>query len=297
MNEIDLNKIHIVNPRGNDTLRIAYSKFLTEAFGVTFEEWYRQGFWQSQHNPHCAIVGEEVIANISANDMYMEMNGIQKHYVQVGGVTTAPELRGKGLSRQLMLQVLDEYKDCDGIYLYANDSVLDFYPKFGFHAVTEYKYRAKADRVIRQQAKSMKVTKVPMNSVADFKAFIEAKKERTSSALVKLHTDELLAFYLLQYMQECVYYIEDLDCYVIAEIEGNNLLVEDIYSKEPVNLLLAATAVFPDVEEIDFDFTPMNTTGLEKYEFHEEDTTLFVLQPKMIEDMKTILSFPRISHT
>ena len=38
-----------------------------------------------------------------------------------------------------METVLSDWRDCsDGIYLFANDSVLDFYPKFGFCPMGEY---------------------------------------------------------------------------------------------------------------------------------------------------------------
>lgn len=52
---------------------------------------------------------------------------------------TAPAYRNRGLSRRLMEAVLSDWRtQCDGIYLYANDTVLDFYPKFGFLKAEEY---------------------------------------------------------------------------------------------------------------------------------------------------------------
>lgn len=41
--------------------------------------------------------------------------------------------------RKLIEEVLKDWENnCDGIYLYANDTVLDFYPKFGFEKAKEY---------------------------------------------------------------------------------------------------------------------------------------------------------------
>lgn len=52
---------------------------------------------------------------------------------------TDENYRKKGLNRILMEKVLSEWKSkCDMIYLYANDSVLDFYLKFGIVPVEEY---------------------------------------------------------------------------------------------------------------------------------------------------------------
>lgn len=42
--------------------------------------------------------------------------------------------RGRGLSRQLMEHIMATYEDIP-MYLSANESVLDFYPRFGFERV------------------------------------------------------------------------------------------------------------------------------------------------------------------
>jgi predicted GNAT family N-acyltransferase len=47
-------------------------------------------------------------------------------------VTTHPDYRGKGLSARLVNKVLEEYENkYDYMYLFANESVLDFHLKFG----------------------------------------------------------------------------------------------------------------------------------------------------------------------
>ncbi len=39
------------------------------------------------------------------------------------------------------MKIMQEYEDrTDGMFLYANDSVLAFYPKFGFYEKAEYQY-------------------------------------------------------------------------------------------------------------------------------------------------------------
>lgn len=65
------------------------------------------------------------------------------------------EYRNKGISRKLMDKVLQDWKDkCDAIYLYANDSVLDFYPKFGFIKAKEYQYSKNIVPTIGQDKKA-----------------------------------------------------------------------------------------------------------------------------------------------
>ena len=66
--------------------------------------------------------------NLIVNDK--TVNGIQ-----IGAVGTLPEYRNKGLSKYLMDLVLDKYQDSTDIsFLFANETVTEFYPKFGFDA-------------------------------------------------------------------------------------------------------------------------------------------------------------------
>ncbi|MGS5020453.1 GNAT family N-acetyltransferase [Paenibacillus sp. JJ1683] len=53
--------------------------------------------------------------------------------------------RNQGLSRFLVEQALkDWHGNCDGIYLFGNDSVKDFYPRLGFASAPEYQCSRKA---------------------------------------------------------------------------------------------------------------------------------------------------------
>lgn len=54
---------------------------------------------------------------------------------------TDPQYRCRGLSAALIQEVLQEWRDrCNGFYLYANQTVLDFYPRFGFERAIETQY-------------------------------------------------------------------------------------------------------------------------------------------------------------
>jgi len=74
--------------------------------------------------------------------------------VFVNGKEYDSDFRKQGLNRWLIEKALNEWKEkCDGIYLYANDSVVDFYPKFGFIPIHEYRYSStlsKKDGVFRK---------------------------------------------------------------------------------------------------------------------------------------------------
>lgn len=125
----------------NEKLRQSFNALAIETFNLSFEDWYQNGFWRENYIPYSIIVDERVIANVSVNTTDMIFAGNKKHLIQLGTVMTAKEYRNKGLIRQIMDKIEDDYKEkVDGIYLFANDTVLDFYPKFGFERSLEYQY-------------------------------------------------------------------------------------------------------------------------------------------------------------
>ena len=94
--------------RENAELRHSFNELAKKTFGLNFEDWYQNGYWTDKYNPHS---------------------------IQLGTVMTDEAYRNRGLIRLIMEDIEKEYADkADGMYLFANDSVLSFYPKFGFVA-------------------------------------------------------------------------------------------------------------------------------------------------------------------
>ena len=129
--------------RDNAPLRESFFALARRVFGLSFEEWHRAGWWTDRYVPYTMVYRDgSAAANVSANRidaMEFLRFGERKRYVQLGTVMTAPAHRGKGLARSLMEAVLDDWgRTCDGVYLYANGTVLEFYPKFGFVPAREH---------------------------------------------------------------------------------------------------------------------------------------------------------------
>lgn len=112
-----------------------------DKYGFDFEEWYQNGYWKDRYIPYALLDGNNVITNVSVNIIDFFVMGEKKTCIQIGTVMTDKEYRNQGLNRFLMKKVLEEWRErCDVIYLFANDSVLNFYPKFGFVSVPEYQH-------------------------------------------------------------------------------------------------------------------------------------------------------------
>ena len=276
----------------NETIRKSYSKLTMNIFALSFENWYENGYWDEHYTPYSILDGDRVVANISVCRLDYEYQGMIRHYVQLGAVATEKSYRGKGLSRRLMEEVLKDFNSYDGIYLYANDTVLEFYPKFGFEPKKEYGYETNV-KVTGETS----VQLVPMKNKQDWDKFLVEKNKRKSLGLVEMQYDGLLMFYLSQFMQDTVYYLPREDAYVIAELDGNTLELYGVYAKEEIPMTRIFEAFGNTIETVVFHFVPKDVTGLTKVEIKEEDRTFFVKGEPLCSDMEQINSFPEISHT
>lgn len=280
------------NYRDNIFLRRSFDELAAETFGLSFEDWYQNGYWKEKFNPWSIVVNGIVVSNISVNQMEGELYGDRRHYIQLGTVMTKKEYRHKGYNRLLLEMILKEYEQCDGIFLFANDSVLDYYPRFGFEPMTEYRYYTEIEK-----SSAAHIVSVSMKTGEDWNRFLAEKARMVSNGNLCFKNDELLMFYLTKFMQENVFYHQEMDAYIIAEQEGDTLTVYDVFSPEPVDVKKLCSSFGAAVRRAEFAFVLLSTEGLSKCEHKEKDTTLFVLGAGIKEDMKHIGSIPELAHT
>lgn len=257
--------------RDNKVLRNSFNKLVKKVFDLDFEGWYRNGFWNENYIPYSVVIDGKVVANVSVNRCDMNYNGSVLKLIQLGTVMTDPDYRGKGYARILMEKIMKEYEDrTDGMFLYANDSVLAFYPKFGFYEKVEYQYSKPVQNTTENVSK-----KVPMDTPDDWAKMVKVMKSKAQCGnMTMCQNEDLFMFYLSQFMRECVYYIESLDTYVIAEIEGDTLMIHAIFGEASVDEVIASFG--SAIRRAALFFTPTDRTGYEETVVDEEDTTFFV---------------------
>ena len=282
----------------NSTLRHSFNKLAEQTFGIDFEDWYQNGFWSNNYVPYSMLADGEIIANVSVNLMNFIWNGEKRFFIQLGTVMTREDYRNQGCIRGLMEEIEKDYgKKAEGMYLFANDSVLSFYPKFGYEKEMEYQYSKEVhicgERTVKQ---------IPMRKKSDWDKLERAIRSSTIHSRFEMTENiQLIMFYVTKYMQENVYYIKESDSYVIAEIEEENLMIHAVYSQTSVK---KGTTVLDDIirafgEEIRYvtlGFTPLNTEGYTACEIQEDDTTLFLKGKSLTGFNKHKIMFPTLSH-
>lgn len=281
--------------RNNDKLRAGFNELTRATFGFDFVNWYEKGHWQDKYVPYVKVVDDKVVSNVSVNIIDFERNGEVKHLIQLGTVMTDENYRGQGLNRQIMEEILAEYQGkVDGIYLFGNDSVREYYPKFGFKPATEYEYSKK----VKPDAQGYEIVKVDLNEEeACKKLYAAIGKKSVNDGFFMCDNLGLYQFWLVW---SEVYYVPEADAYVVAEAEDGVLQITQVFGETELDVdrFAVAFAKVSDepVETIKLGYTPANKEGYTETVHKEEDCTLFVLGEGLEQLLEERLLFPVMSH-
>lgn len=246
------------------------NKLIMHTFGFSFDKWHAKNVWNDDYELYSIIENGIMLANISVYKMKMIINGENRDYLQFGSVATRKEYRGKGLSKKLMEHIFSIYPDTP-CFLHGGDSVVEFYPKFGFKPIA-YKQPyincklKNSGEMIKLNITNPKVDKY--------------LKERTQYSKVFDCTNQYAInwFHLLYGHQNNIYEIPQLEVMIIAYQQDNKLTICDIVTSKPVSFeKIVLYLYFEGVDIIQFDFNP-DWLGVDYHmkEYKNEDENPFV---------------------
>ncbi|MGI6664604.1 MAG: GNAT family N-acetyltransferase [Christensenellaceae bacterium] len=268
-------------------------------FGLSFRAWHAAGYFTDAYIPYTLSLENQVVANVSVNVMDFLIHGSRKRYVQLGTVMTDPAFQKQGLSAFLLKKVLREWKErCDAIYLYANDDAQAFYPKFGFIPAQEYAATLPLS-FLSNTPNIPEMRKLNLVKEADFALFAAIYQKGNPFATIVQENDfPLLLFHCLDAKKETIYYFPSHQSIIIAEMAGNILCCDAIFSPNddiPLFSLLSAIAG-NGCTAISFGFSLKNAAPASLLPIAAPDTTLFLYQEKenLFAQEKTML--PILSH-
>ncbi|MNO42317.1 Acetyltransferase (GNAT) family protein [compost metagenome] len=277
----------------------SFNALANSIFGIDFTLWYEQGGWNDKYICYSYIDGDQVIANASINKMTIIVNQTKVHAIQIGTVMTHPDYRKQGLSRKLIEHIIATYEhECDFIYLFANDSALDFYPKFGFERMQESSFSMDVAHLNNRPAETYSLRPLSMSNSADFTLLTKFAEERTpvSSVLSVINNEHQLLFYFILPFHDSFYYIEEADVVVIFKQEDHQLHIFDIISTTSMDIeAILNSIIAPDTEVIRFYFTPDYAIDHMEVELiPQSEDTLFV-RP-LLKELPKHFMFPITSH-
>ena len=290
----NINYVFVRDFKEDKDIRTSFNYLTEVTFGFNFEEWYLGGYWGKQYLPYSLLHDDKVISNVSVNRIEFIIAEEKKIGIQIGTVMTAKEYRNRGLNKYLLGQILEEWKEkADFIYLFANSSVLEFYPKFNFEIVNEYQY----SKLVNETDNTSSIKRLNIEDPKEKEFLEETLKMSVPISKLAMYTNtSLIMFYCLSIKKNSMYYIEVLKTIVIADFDGDTLYLNDVFCKENVNLDDVIKVMSgKDVKKVVLGFTPLNETDYNR-SLLKADDTLFVLEDKVDYFKDTLWMFPVLSH-
>ena len=283
----------------NEKYRKSFSELGMKTFSINFDQWYREGYLGENYINYSFLHEEKVVANVSANKFNIIHNGELKKAIQLGTVMTDEHYRKKGLSRKLMDTVLKEYEDYDLIYLFASDSALDFYPKFGFKKVIEGKYELDTKEITGVELNNDNIIKLDLEN-EEQKNIVERLVENRvpiSQKLGIINNSSILNLYCNYEFRDDLYYIKEEDTIIILRRESNVVNLFDILSVDDFDLdNIISKIIRKEDKLIQINFIPKSKKYKIQFELEENtDDPLFVKEGK--ENLEDGILFPKTSHT
>lgn len=284
----------LIGYQKNDNYRSAFNQLAVKTFNLSFDPWYQSGYWKDKYIPYTLFDGEKAVANSSINIMDFNTFGEKKRYIQIGTVMTDVDYRNRGLNKFLLEKIQEDWNEkCHFIYLFANSTVLNFYPKFGFFRVKEYEYSKRVDRqIIKDDLEQLNMNKQKnRDKLHDY-----AKNSVAVSALSMNENADLVLFYCITVMKDCVFYIKSLDVIAVAKIDDHQLKLLDVFSKSEVSLDEVIQAFFHyQIDKVVLGFTPKDTSAYESEEICNDDA-LFIQKEKAQFFDENKMMFLLLSH-
>ncbi|MBP8083428.1 MAG: GNAT family N-acetyltransferase [Spirochaetes bacterium] len=223
---------------------------------MDFSTWKNTGCIDGSYVPHSFAQDGKIIANVSVTRSDMMINNKSAKAIQIGTVMTDPSFRGQGLSRKLIEVVLKEYSGADFVYLFANDSVLDFYPKFGFVSSDEFLYCNENISSFKSLSGKRRLCGGNPEDISFLKDKLSKCKFQSKCFGVKGSVSVPLWHFLNTYT-DAFHYIPEIDCVAVYSVQNGELCLYDVISSSP----LKADSVIPyiissDVKKIIYHFMP-----------------------------------------
>ncbi|MBS1369659.1 MAG: GNAT family N-acetyltransferase [Lentisphaeria bacterium] len=261
----------------------ALNALMREAFGFDFDYWFRLGMWNGKYESSAIFDGGRMIAHAGLIRMKLRVAGEERRAIQINGVACTRDERGRGHVRRLLDGILRRYSGTPA-YLFANDSVLGFYPKFGF--VPAAMKLPVADEAVDNPVPPVRALPGELRELA--------AKRRIPSALFSVNDDfEVRCFHLYGEFADRLYRLAP-GIAAAAEAEGDTLKLHELFSDRPVRWeTLAPLLPFRGIRRVEFGFCPDRLGINFRWEEPAEPENLFLHGPWRLPENFLIPEFSR----
>jgi GNAT superfamily N-acetyltransferase len=223
--------------------------------GRTFFDWGARGGWADGYDVFAIVVDDQIVSTVGRMSMRYVINGEARNGFQLGAVATQPDHRNRGLARLLIETVFSELDTPDQpVILFANSSVLDFYPRFGFRRLAQTRFIGHVD--LRPRGTPAPRLDLARPTDRAWLADHCARANAIGRGFAARDYYPPLLFHLTR-QPRMVFRLDSLGAVVIAQQDGERLLIEDLLATRPFSLSDALPHVCAQpVRTVEFRFNP-----------------------------------------
>ncbi|MBL1408455.1 GNAT family N-acetyltransferase [Sphingobacterium faecale] len=294
------NYILYIQYQQDNTLRQEFNRLTQQFWGFDFESYYQSGYWDESCILYSLFDGDKIVSHATVSFFDSVIMDESKRLVQIGTVMTDENYQKRGLSRFLMERIQADFEQStDGMFLFANETVLDYYPKFGLVSVPEFKAVQSTVKVHGNPLTPAQ--KLDLEVSEELSLFERLVENSVPNSQMTCKSKGLSFFYTYAYPEmgykDSLYYIPSLDCAVLAEIDEGTLHITELFSTQRVDLsaVISAFTTF-EFDSVSLGFTPLQD-GFTLESWKDDDLQLFVsVQLKQLFEENKLIA-PLLSHT
>ncbi len=226
----------------------------------TWTAWRDRGGWTADYEVFAIIEDGSIVGTVGRSRMHLVIEGEDRVGYQLGAVATLERHRGQGIARALMEWVIDSLDQVDQpIILFANSSVLDFYPRFGFRRLPQRRSVAAA----ALHPAGVQAPRCDLSNASD-RARLAALCARARPARGRLTARDYywLALWNLTCEPTTVSWVPEHDAAVAFTVENDIFIIHGVLTTRPFDLsLVVPTLITQPVMEVELlldseDFWP-----------------------------------------
>lgn len=210
-----------------------FNALMLDAFGFSFAPWHAQRVWEPEYESYSIIENGVMLSNVCVYKMNLLIEGNRLCAHQLGAVATHSAHRGRGLARAIMTHIFEKYPD-EPAFLLANDTVLNFYPRFGFRREVEHY------PVLAHVINNAHIAPRKLAAESSLPRAYLTNGRRTAGGLDCERCAPIALFHLLVEFPQNIYHIAECDAFVVAVQSGTELRLE--YVNMPAALPFAELA-------------------------------------------------------
>ncbi len=235
---------------------------------LQLEEAHRQGLLGVTTVPFAVFDDTgNALSILNATEMDVVIAHQTYRTVQIGTVGTLPECRGRGLAALLLESVLEHYAPrTDFQLLFANESVVNFYPKFGFVPVQQTRFER-----IPSTDRPLDLSRLDLACSADLgllRSLIH-DRESVSHVIDVSNCGWLTEFYCTMQLADCLWVDQCQSTILVARVDGQVLTLYDLITRE-ISIAFFEALSWPGISRIRLGFTPDRFQGGFETQPHEE---------------------------